>query len=104
MKIRRTYPQPDSPQPHIGPRERALAVLKYLSNIEPEDAVKHEKFELLVAAFEQAERVGWNKACDRYRQSQNELIQDMLPTSIVELITGETECDAVVRSFVKDGL
>jgi len=35
MRIsRRTYPQPDSPM--IGPRERALAVLKYVGGAEPE--------------------------------------------------------------------
>lgn len=32
----RTYPQPDSPAPNIGPRERALACLKYLAGEEPD--------------------------------------------------------------------
>jgi len=49
----RTYPQPDSPESHIGPRERAMAVFKYLLDIEPEDATKHPLFECIKHAFEQ---------------------------------------------------
>jgi len=53
MKITRTYPQPDSPAPHLGARERAMAVYKYLLDIEPEAAVKHPLFACIVHAFEQ---------------------------------------------------
>lgn len=42
--LSRTYPQPDSGAPNIGPRERALAVFKYLLDIEPEVAIKHARF------------------------------------------------------------
>lgn len=53
MRITRTYPQPDSPAPHLGPRERALGVFKYLLDLEPEAAVKHPLFACIVHAFEQ---------------------------------------------------
>lgn len=36
MRIKRTYPQPDSPQANLGPRERTLAALKYIGKHEPE--------------------------------------------------------------------
>ena len=62
MKITRTYPQPDSPKPHLGARERAMAVYKYLMGLEPEAAIKHERFAVIVHAFEQSERKGWNAA------------------------------------------
>lgn len=61
MRVTRTYPQPDSPKPNIGPRERALAVFKYLLNMEPEDAVKHPRFVLIVAAFTQEGNVRLNR-------------------------------------------
>lgn len=54
MRIKRTYPQPDSPAPNIGPRERALAVFKYLLNLEPEVAKEHQLFACIKHAFEQA--------------------------------------------------
>jgi len=38
MKITRTYPAPDDPNPRLGPRERAMAVLKLLLGLEPEEA------------------------------------------------------------------
>lgn len=53
MKIKRSYPQPDSPEPHLGARERAFAVFKYLLDLEPEAAVKHALFACIVHAFEQ---------------------------------------------------
>lgn len=53
-KIQRTYPQPDSPAANMGPRERALAVYKYLMDLEPEAAVKHPLFDVIVHAFTQA--------------------------------------------------
>lgn len=127
MKIQRTYPQPDSPQPNIGPRERAMAVLKYLLDIEPEDAVRHHGFPLLVASYEQAGRAAirkWaNETWDNMtpkpsgllvinrnpdpRTPGKESIQGMLPElpdSIVELLTAETEGTMRVQPFVKDGL
>lgn len=64
MNILRTYPQPDSPAPHLRSRERAMAVFKYLLNMEPGAAVKHERFAVIEHAFEQSERRGWN-ACNR---------------------------------------
>lgn len=65
MRIRRTYPQPDSTAPHLGPRERALAVYKYLLNLEPEQAVEHELFPVIVHAFEVAEWRGFDGCCER---------------------------------------
>lgn len=58
MKLTRTYPQPDSDLPHIGPRERAMAVFKYLLNLEPEAAVQHPLFECIVHSYEQSENRG----------------------------------------------
>jgi len=55
-KIRRTYPAPDSPADHLGARERAMAVFKYLLDIEPERATKHPLFWCIKAAFEQHAR------------------------------------------------
>lgn len=52
-KIKRTYPTPDTNRPNCGPRERALAVFKYLLDIEPEDAKQHPRFQMIVNAFEQ---------------------------------------------------
>lgn len=54
INISRTYPQPDSPNPKLGPRERAMAVFKYLLDLEPEEAVRHALFPCIVHAFEQA--------------------------------------------------
>lgn len=53
MKVFRTYPQPDSPNENIRARERALAVFKYLLDMEPELARVHPKYALIKAAFEQ---------------------------------------------------
>lgn len=65
FKISRTYPQPDSPAENLGPRERAMAVFKYVLGIMPEQAAgsrkrgidPHPAFELLVHAFEQQRRL-----------------------------------------------
>jgi hypothetical protein len=54
---RRTYPQPDSPASNLGPRERALAVFKYLLDLEPEQAVLHPLFPCIKHAFEQTGRL-----------------------------------------------
>lgn len=61
----RTYPQPDSPQANIGPRERALAVLKYVLDLEPGvtnprdarlyDPVAAEQFARLRALYERTD-------------------------------------------------
>lgn len=81
MNILRTYPQPDSPRPNIGPRERAMAVLKYLVDMEPGDAIKHHVFPLLVHAFEQSERRGWNDCVKAVRAEEqgDVVIADDLP-------------------------
>jgi hypothetical protein len=34
--VHRTFPQPDSPQANIGPRERTLAVLTYVIDLNPD--------------------------------------------------------------------
>jgi len=57
MQINRNYPTPDTERENCGPRERALAVFKYLFDMEPEQASKHERFQLVVAGFEQQARV-----------------------------------------------
>ena len=99
MKINRTYPQPDSPQPNIGPRERALAVYKYLLDLEPEVAARHPRFALIVAAFDQAERVGWNRACERVKSPYPLILGEAMRPSVAELLTGSTEFEGTVRPF-----
>ena len=75
MKITRTYPQPDSPAPHIGPRERAMAVFKYLLDLEPEAAVKHERFNVIVHAFAQEHCTGWNSAIEELGDTEVDAIE-----------------------------
>jgi hypothetical protein len=75
LTIRRTYPQPDSPQPNLGPRERALAVFKYLLGLEPEQAIRHPLFPCVEHSYVQAVR----------RVTFAEL-----PPSLVTMLTGET--------------
>jgi len=58
VKIIRTYPAPDSANEKIGPRERAMAVYKYLLSMEPEAAVKDKLFPVLTHAFMQEYRRG----------------------------------------------
>lgn len=116
MRITRTYPQPDSPQPFIGPRERALAVFKYLMDLEPEAAVQHPRFELIVAAFKQAGVQAIRSWADTtettvgisdngsMRKSLAYLAgEHTLPPikpSIAELLTGSTDSpDAEIKRF-----
>lgn len=51
LKVLRSYPQPDSPALGTSPRNRALAVFKYLLGLEPEQAIKHELFKCVEHAF-----------------------------------------------------
>lgn len=51
-----TCPSPDKPGDHLGPRERAMAVFKWLLDLDPHEAVRHEHFELIVNAFRQNAR------------------------------------------------
>lgn len=53
LTIKCTYPTPDSARENCGPRERALAVFRYLMDLEPEEAAKHPRFHLIVNAFQQ---------------------------------------------------
>jgi len=61
FKITRTYPLPDDQAAHIAPRYRAMAVFKYLLDMEPEDAVKDERFAVVQRGFEVAEERGATK-------------------------------------------
>jgi hypothetical protein len=72
MNIHRTYPQPDSPRPNLGPRERAMAVFKYLLDLEPGEAIAHPRFAVIVHAFEQSGRQGWNALFQFLRASKEE--------------------------------
>lgn len=106
MKITRTYPQPDSPRPHIGPRERAMAVYKYLAGVEPEAAIAHPLFAVVAHAFEQAERAGWN-AATRALDTHEPVPKEMQPSLCEEL---SSSFEAVARplpqaeGFAPDGL
>jgi hypothetical protein len=91
MRISRTYPQPDSPEPQIGPRERALAVFKYLLDLEPEAAVLHPLFACIVHAFEQAIAVAVNSFADDCAWcDEMGTIPDVEP-SLVPLLTSVRE-------------
>ena len=93
MRISRTYPQPDSPEPHLGPRERALAVFKYLLDLEPEVAKDHPMFACVVHAFEQARRTGLADERPSYLP---------LPPSLVPMLTSSRTFEADERRFVSD--
>lgn len=84
--ITRTYPQPDSPAPQIGPRERAMAVYKYLLNIEPEQATEHPLFRVIEHAFIQAGHQDVNEAEDRPRDMElaPSLIEELKSTRATE--------------------
>lgn len=56
FRMKRTYPSPDSAEENIGPRERALAVFKFLCRLEPEAAIKHPLFATIENAFLQERR------------------------------------------------
>jgi hypothetical protein len=93
MMISRTYPQPDSPEPHLGPRERALAVFKYLLDIEPEVAKDHPLFACIKHAFEQAEQTGFD--CGRGFETERK-------PSLVPMLTSERTADWDARRYVAD--
>lgn len=84
MKIHRTYPQPDAPGIHLGPRERALNVFKYLLDMEPEEACKHPLFRCIEHAFVQCHR---------------QMVGDPQEESLVDMLRGtrELEPDGLVR-------
>ena len=63
MRLRRSYPQPDSPREDLGPRERALAVYKYLLGLEPEEAIRHPLFECIRRSYQNAARAGVREVC-----------------------------------------
>jgi hypothetical protein len=56
----RTYPLPD--KPGLGARARAMAVYKLLLNMEPEQAVKHKDFAMIVQGFAQAASEGMEES------------------------------------------
>lgn len=99
MKLRRTYPQPDSPEPHIGARERALAVFKYLLDLEPEQAKDHPMFACIVHSYQQAARA----ALDDY-DDEEQIPRPAEQPSLVPMLTSETEVETAVRPFAADGL
>jgi len=87
--IRRSYPQPDSPAPHLGARERALAVFKYLLDLEPEAAAKHPLFACVVHSYEQ-----------HVKREQDRTLNP----SLVPMLTSIKEVDLVVRHVEDPGL
>ncbi len=93
MRITRTYPQPDSPEPHLGPRERALAIFTYLLDIEPEQAKDHPLFACVEHAFVQV-----RNATDGY-------VNPGLEPSLVPMLTSSrtVELDAPARFVADEG-
>lgn len=100
--ISRTYPAPDSPNLVLGPRERAMAVLKYLLGVEPEQAAgsarrnipPHPMFDMLVNSFENQRRaallqLGQASLWTRARAALNVLLgrssEPMRPSLVDEL-------------------
>lgn len=90
MRVQRTYPQPDSPAPSIGPRERAMAVFKYLLDLEPEAATKHPLFACIVHSYEQSFKQG--------REAETDYPERYEP-SLVPLLTGSRDVPVEVRKF-----
>ena len=99
MRISRTYPQPDSPEPHLGPRERALAVFKYLLDLEPEVAVMHSMFACVEHAFQQAAHRGWVEG--EYGLDLDEIASRLGP-SLVPMLTSSRTFETDERRFVSD--
>lgn len=89
MNMKRTYPQPDSPRENIGPRERALAVYKYLLDMEPEEARKHELYEVIKHAFEQAGTMAIRKWSEELPTRHGYPPLPVMEESRVPLIEGE---------------
>jgi len=87
MRIIRSYPQPDSPAPNIGPRERALAVFKYLLGLEPEAAVLHPLFACIGHSYEQHGKATVNEIC----QGDALIDTQVLNPSIVPMLTSDRE-------------
>jgi hypothetical protein len=88
MKFSRTYPPPDSPAPNIGPRERALAVFKYLLDLEPEAAQLHRLFNCIAHSYAQTARTADN------RPLQPSLVETLtseryVPNAPIEPLQGE---------------
>ena len=92
MRIKRTYPQPDSPEPHLGARERALAVFKYLLDLEPEAAALHPMFACIVHSYRQAE----DAVLVQYDRSTG------LRSSLVPMLTSERTVVADEARHVAD--
>jgi hypothetical protein len=109
MNIIRSYPQPDSPNDNIRPRERALAVFKYLLDIEPEQALVHLKYQLIKAAFEQegimSTRRWWADICGKEHAISDKDLPKPRP-SVAKLINSGQELDFKPRynDFTPDGL
>lgn len=100
MRMTRTYPRPDEPSANLGPRERALAVYKYLADVEPEQAVKHPLFAVIVHAFEQTAILAIRKFLDE--EGLLELVDEMpeASDSVCEPVGPRTvEMDAVMRRY-----
>lgn len=93
MKITRTYPQPDSNLSNIGPRERAMAVFKYLLDIEPEAATQHPLFACIVHSYEQSEQRG-----HFIREGIPECL-DQLEHSLVPMLSSERTSDFTVHPY-----
>lgn len=102
FSVSRTYPQPDSCDPRLGPRERAMAVFKYLLNLEPEAAVLHPLFECITHAFEQSEERGMHLQ----RLSDGDPSPLRLCESIVPMLTsGPIKIDgASIKPYGSDKL
>lgn len=86
MRIIRTYPQPDSPDAHIGPRERAMAVFKYLVDVEPEEAVKHPLFRCIEHSYLQE----WREA-DQRQPSLVPMLSSTRALPDLVIVTGDGE-------------
>lgn len=87
MIVGRSYPQPDSPAPNIGARERALAVFKYLLDLEPEAAVRHPMFACIQNAFSQEEIHGWNLCLSVIDSLSERPVPVVMGSSLVPMIS-----------------
>lgn len=71
MKAIREYPRPDDDRPNMNPRFRAMAVLKLLLDLEPEEAIKHDDFDVIVRGFEMERKGGYDLGYEEALQHQS---------------------------------
>jgi hypothetical protein len=86
MRLRRTYPAPDHPGRHLGPRERAMAVLKKYLDLEPEKATRHPLFAQIVQIYASTDLTPAGRAFE-------------LDALLHDIVLGPEDLERLQRSF-----